>query len=105
MATTTRSSAASASLRKGFELGGVRFHVVHQLPRARANDRTQVVMFGHSHRTLIELRGAVLYLNPGASGRVGFHKLQTVATISIEHGVVTESDIIELGPRQPRGGA
>jgi uncharacterized protein len=89
-------------LREDFELDGVWFHLVHQLPHARANDSTQVVVFGHSHRTFIEQRGAVLYLNPGASGRVGFHKLQTVATISIENGAITASDIIELGPRQAR---
>jgi putative phosphoesterase len=88
-------------LREDFELGGVRFHLVHQLPHARANDRTQVVVFGHSHRPLIEQRGAVLYFNPGASGRVGFHKLQTVATMSVENGAITGPRIIELGPRQP----
>ncbi len=90
-------------LREDFELGGVRFHLVHQLPEARAKDRTQVVVFGHSHRTLIEQRGAILYLNPGAAGRVGFHKLQTVATMSLENGAIAATHIVELGPRQPRG--
>jgi hypothetical protein len=91
-------------LREDFELDGVQFHLVHHLPHARVKDRTQVVVFGHSHRTLIEERFAVLYINPGAAGRVGFHKLQTVATMNVENGAIAEPRIIELGARQPRGG-
>jgi hypothetical protein len=90
-------------LREDFELGGVRFHLVHQLPHAGPNELTQVVVFGHSHRTLVEQRGAVLYINPGAAGRVGFHKLQTVATVTVENGAIAEPRIIELGARQPKG--
>ncbi len=82
-----------------FALSGVRFHLVHQLPHARPPASTRVVVFGHSHRTLIEPRDGVLYVNPGAAGRVGFHKLQTVALMRITRGAVVETRIIELGPR------
>ena len=87
-------------LHEDFELGGVRFHVVHQLPHARASANTDVVVFGHSHRTLVEQRERVLYVNPGAAGRVGFHKLQTVALMRIDGGAVAETRIVELGARQ-----
>ncbi len=87
-------------LHDDFELGGVRFHLVHQLPHARPSDATDVVVFGHSHRTLIEQRGSTLYLNPGAAGRVGFHKIQTVALMRVASGAISCTHIVELGVRQ-----
>lgn len=89
-------------LREDFTLGGVRFHLVHQLPHAQPRPATRVVVFGHSHRALIEDRGGVLYVNPGAAGRVGFHRVQSVALMGIDGGAIIETRIVELGPRQPR---
>jgi putative phosphoesterase len=87
-------------LRNDFELGGVRFHLVHQLPHARPESGIQVVVFGHSHRTLIENRTGVLHVNPGAAGRVGFHRIQTVALVRLERSGVSEARIVELGLRE-----
>lgn len=81
-------------------LGGVRMHLVHQLPHATPPPDAQVVVFGHSHRALIETRGAMLYVNPGAAGRAGFHRLQTVALLRLERGGVSEGRIVELGARE-----
>jgi putative phosphoesterase len=86
--------------RADFELAGVRFHLVHQLPHARPSADTQVVAFGHSHRTIVEQRGDVLYVNPGAAGRAGFHRMQTVALLVAEGGGVRETRIVELGARE-----
>lgn len=86
-------------LHADFTLAGVRLHLVHQLPHAKPGEKTQVVVFGHSHKTLIEQRGALLFVNPGAAGRAGFHRLQTVMLIRIEGGVVAETRIAELGAR------
>ncbi len=89
-------------LHEDFALAGVPFHLVHQLPHARPARATRVVVFGHSHRTLIEHRDGVLYLNPGAAGRVGFHRLQTVALLNADAGNVSEARIVELGARLAR---
>ena len=89
-------------LRSDFELGGVRFHLVHQLPHAQPPHGTNVVVFGHSHKALIDDRGGVLHVNPGAAGRAGFHRLQTVALLRIARTHVMDARIVELGPRQPR---
>jgi putative phosphoesterase len=86
-------------LHEDFALQGVRFHLVHQLPHARPRPATRVVIFGHSHRALIERRDGRLYVNPGAAGRAGFHRVQTVALLSIAGGEV-EARIVELGPRE-----
>ena len=87
-------------LHEDFDLDGVRFHLVHQLPHARPGDATDILVYGHSHRTLIEQRGGTLYVNPGAAGRVGFHKIQTVALMRIERGTIADARIVELGVRQ-----
>ncbi|HEX5480909.1 MAG TPA: metallophosphoesterase family protein, partial [Dehalococcoidia bacterium] len=85
-----------------FVLAGLRFHLVHQLPHARPPTGTDVVVFGHSHRPLVEHRGDVLYVNPGAAGRVGFHRLQTVALLETARGHIAEARIVELGVREQR---
>jgi len=92
-------------LRADFTLAGVRFHLVHQLPHATPSPDTRVVVFGHSHRTLVEHRTSetdgvpVLYLNPGAAGRTGFHRVQTVALLRID-GDAIGARIVELGARE-----
>lgn len=78
--------------------GGLPIHLVHELPRARPSTHTRVVVFGHSHRQLVECRGDVLYVNPGAAGRRGFHALQTCALLLIQDGR-PEVEQLTLGPR------
>ena len=82
-----------------FTLAGVRFHLVHQEPHARSEADTQVVVCGHSHRALIARRDGRLHVNPGAAGRVGFHRLQTVAVMEIV-GVQIDVRVVELGARE-----
>jgi len=88
-------------LRADFELGGVRFHLVHQLPQASPEADAQAVVFGHSHRALVEDRAGVVYVNPGAAGRAGFHRIQTVAIMQIKRRRIADVRIVELGPREP----
>jgi uncharacterized protein len=80
------------------ELAGTSLHVVHQLPMARPSEETDVVIYGHSHVQVYERRGGVLYLNPGAAGRRGFHALQTAALLRIDDGSVLP-ELLQLGPR------
>lgn len=87
-------------LYEDFALADVRFHLVHQLPHARPEAATDVVVFGHSHKALIEQQGDTLFVNPGAAGRVGFHRLQTVALMRLEDGAVADARIVELGARE-----
>ena len=87
-------------LRADFTLDGARFHLVHQRPHARPPAGAQVVGFGHSHRPLVERIGDVLWLNPGACGRAGFHRLQTIAIVDTKGEI--EAKIVELGPRLTR---
>ncbi len=87
------------------ELESIAIHLVHELPHARPSPETRVVAFGHSHRQLSQWRDGVLYLNPGAAGRQGFHKLQTATILRIDNGSIQVEELT-LGPRltKPKAG-
>lgn len=68
------------------ELGGRFFYMVHSVhdldidPKAAGVD---VVVSGHSHKPLIERKGAVMYLNPGSAGPRRFSLPVTVALMTV----------------------
>jgi putative phosphoesterase len=74
-------------------VGGLRVHVSHghelgsptpaTLVRAYSAD---VIVYGHTHKPLIERRGTTLVVNPGAAGPRRFHLKPSVALLSIEDG-------------------
>jgi hypothetical protein len=47
---------------------GVAVHVLHDLKAFRPGEAVQVVVAGHSHRPVVEQRGAILFVNPGSAG-------------------------------------
>src|SRR5438034_8871160 len=85
-------------LRVDLDLEGVRIHLVHRLIDAAPGPDTRVVVYGHSHKALVAEREGVLWVNPGAAGRVGFHREVTLALLRVEDGLV-EAELVSLGPR------
>ena len=68
------------------ELAGRSFYLVHDLktPSDRScRARVDVVVSGPSHVAHIQMRGRMLYLNPGSAGRRCFKLPITLATIDI----------------------
>jgi putative phosphoesterase len=61
-------------LRVDMELEGVKLHLVHRLIDAAPGPDTRVAVYGHSHKALVAQREGMLWVNPGAAGRVGFHQ-------------------------------
>ena len=80
------------------KLEGAAIRIVHQLPHAGDLMGVHVLVFGHSHRQANEQRNGVLYLNPGAAGRAGFHAIQTAALLTVDQGAVRAEPLV-LGPR------
>ena len=78
-------------------LAGVPVHLVHRPVDARPG-AARVVVTGHTHRPLVEWRGGVLWLNPGAAGRRGFHTERTLAVLDLT-GARPHAAIIAMGPR------
>jgi predicted phosphodiesterase len=54
------------------------------------------VVFGHSHKPLIEERGGVLFINPGSAGPRRFKLPVTVATLALEPGGRCKARIVRL---------
>jgi len=79
-------------------VAGRQFHLRHDVagldidPAAEGCD---AVIFGHSHKPLIENRSGVLYLNPGSAGPRRFRLPVCLARIEVgENGMVPE--IVDL---------
>lgn len=84
------------------ELGGLRVCVTHghELGSPRpdslaARYRADVIVYGHTHRPLIEHVGRVLVVNPGAAGPRRFNLKPSIGLLRIENGRAT-AEIVSL---------
>lgn len=93
-----------------FRAGGLRIWMTHIGGRpgrwARGigtqlrEERPDVFVCGHSHilavKRVPELDG-MLYINPGAAGRQGFHTQRTCLRLRVEEGKAREVEVVHLG--------
>ena len=91
------------------ELDGIRFWMTHIGghpkrwgrgigPMLRA-DPPDVFICGHSHILRIERvesLNRMLFINPGAAGRQGFHQVKTVVRLRTDGGRLAAADVIHL---------
>lgn len=56
---------------------------------------------GHSHiaKIMHDRKGGFLYVNPGAAGYTGFHRVMTAVRFSIDGRSIHSMELIELGER------
>lgn len=62
-------------------------------------DPPDVLVCGHSHILRVERvehLGGMLYVNPGAAGKQGFHQRKTCLRLTIQEGCPTELEVIHL---------
>lgn len=92
-----------------FMAGGLRIWMTHIGGHPNRWDRRvrelieqeppDIFICGHSHILRIErvrqLNG-MLYLNPGAAGRQGFHQVKTCVRLTIDDGRATDAEVIHL---------
>ena len=75
------------------DLAGLSFHVSHghelgspTPEKLIARYKADVIVFGHTHKPLVERAGTHLVVNPGAAGPRRFNLQPSVARLTIEHG-------------------
>ncbi|MFY0593076.1 metallophosphoesterase family protein [Roseivirga sp.] len=71
------------------------------LPKLQ-NEMPNLFVCGHSHILKIvpdHNLNKMLYMNPGAAGHHGFHRMRTLLRFGIENGKIVELEVIELGKR------
>lgn len=64
-------------------------------------EKPDVFICGHSHICKVQQdsRYDMLYMNPGAAGKHGFHKMRTMLRFCVHEGKVSNLEVIELGLR------
>ena len=65
------------------------------------NEMPQILVCGHSHllKVAFDKKNNLLYLNPGACGRIGFHTVRTIIRFTMDGAEVKDMEVIELQPR------
>ena len=80
------------------EVEGATLYVLHILGELDLDPQTAgfaAVIYGHTHRPVIEQREGILFLNPGSAGPGRFDVPVTVARLEVEGGLV-EAELVSL---------
>ena len=65
-------------------------------------DPPNIFVCGHSHILKVVRDSAMrnlLFLNPGAAGKTGFHLMRTAVRFSLDEGRILDMQVIELGKK------
>ncbi len=85
-------------LNERLEVGGVCFHILHELGSLDIDPRAagvQVVVSGHSHQPSSTWRDGVCYLNPGSAGPRRFSLPVSIARVDV-NGDAIEPRIVRI---------
>lgn len=78
-------------------IGGYPHRYEPHLLRQIADYRPALVITGHSHilRVMYDHAHEALFINPGAAGKSGFHKVRTAVRLEIENGSMRNLEVGE----------
>ncbi|GIV33265.1 MAG: phosphoesterase [Chitinophagales bacterium] len=94
-----------------FEIAQMKFLITHiagqpgrytaRIQQLLAMQSPHVLICGHSHmlKVMFDKKFNLLYLNPGAAGNEGFHKIKTLLRFDILGNKLSNLEVIELGKR------
>lgn len=98
-------------LERRFVLEGVDVYMIHiggkpyvydyRIREKLKVNTPQLFICGHSHICKVQMdkRLKMLYMNPGAAGKHGFHKVRTILRFILEKGQIHSLEAIELETR------
>jgi putative phosphoesterase len=66
-----------------------------------AENRPDILVCGHSHilKVAYDKTNQLLFINPGACGKSGFHQVRTLIRFNIDGSAIQDMEVIELLPR------
>lgn len=66
-----------------------------------AKQKPQLFISGHSHilKVMMDKKQNMLHMNPGACGKVGWHKMRTMLRFVIDGKDIRDLEVIELGKK------
>ncbi|MDA9666466.1 metallophosphatase family protein [bacterium] len=64
--------------------------------------KPNILVCGHSHicKVAYDKKYQLLYINPGAAGIIGFHKVRTIIRLDLKEDIVENLEVIELKNRR-----
>ena len=77
------------------QIGGLTVYLVHRPQDARPGADVRVVVQGHTHRSLVDEKDGILYVNPGAAGKTLTFAGRSVALLHIDDGRA-RAEIVDL---------
>ena len=82
-------------------IGGYPPKYVPGLKQELINEKAGLFISGHSHilKIMYDDKINCLYINPGAAGKQGWHKMRTMVRFSIDGKMIKDCEVIELGRR------
>lgn len=94
-----------------FECEGVKVMIKHivgypgkydlQMRELLLQHKPNLLVAGHSHicKVMYDKHYDLLFVNPGALGLSGFHKVRTMVRLTIDNGAMKDCEVIELSKR------
>lgn len=63
--------------------------------------KPKLLVCGHSHilKVMPDKVNNLLFMNPGAAGKHGFHKVKTLLRFDLTKGEIKNLEVVEIGPR------
>tara|TARA_B110000444_G_scaffold92385_1_gene87331 strand:+ start:3924 stop:4430 length:507 start_codon:yes stop_codon:yes gene_type:complete len=82
-------------------IGGRPNHYNHETREAIQLLKPDIFISGHSHilKIIHDKTHDLIYINPGAAGKEGFHQIRTIVLINLNNKKIVSMEVVELGKR------
>ncbi len=82
-------------------IGGKPYAYNYNIREEITKNPPKLFICGHSHicKVQFDKKLKTLYMNPGAAGIHGFHKVRTMLRFTLDNGKIKDLEVIELGQR------
>jgi len=92
------------------EIGGIKFFIVHNLTAphrilpanesAMKENRSEIVVFGHTHTPAVEERNGTIFINPGSLGKAGLTGRRSFATAETDETGKVSVEISDIDSKE-----